>query len=53
MGLSIMMLGDALNITVGIAALIMPAVIAYLIYLFSPKKKEKSYITTPHPEGQL
>ncbi|MFM9280417.1 CPBP family intramembrane glutamic endopeptidase [Paenibacillus jiagnxiensis] len=53
MGISLMSMGDPVNIAVGAIGMVLPAVVGYVVYLFNPTKKEKPYITTPHPEGQL
>lgn len=53
MGISLMSMGDPVNIAVGAAGMVLPAVVGYVVYLLNPKKNEKPYITTPHPEGQL
>lgn len=64
MGISLVFMMDAVNVAAGIISIILPAIVAYIIYLFNPVKKEKPYITTPpappapptypsHPEGQL
>ncbi|CAM3046803.1 type II CAAX endopeptidase family protein [Paenibacillus sediminis] len=52
MGYGLVTVGGTLNISVGIASIIIPAIVAYIIYLFNPAKKEKPYVTTPHLEGQ-
>ncbi|WP_149094684.1 CPBP family intramembrane glutamic endopeptidase [Paenibacillus terrae] len=63
MGLSVMSLGDTVNLTAGLFWIVLPAIVGYIIYWFSPKKpnrvmfepikKEEPYSTTPPPEGQL
>ncbi|MFB5267182.1 CPBP family intramembrane glutamic endopeptidase [Paenibacillus enshidis] len=53
MGISLMSMGDVVNIAVGAIGMVLPAVVGYVVYLFNPTKKEKPFITTPHPEGQL
>ncbi len=63
MGLSVMTLGDSVNLFAGIFWIVLPAIVAYIMYWFSPKKpnrvmfepikKEEPYSTTPPPEGQL
>ncbi|URJ59449.3 CPBP family intramembrane glutamic endopeptidase [Paenibacillus polymyxa] len=63
MGLSVMSLGDTVNVSAGLFWILLPAIVGYLIYWFSPKKpnrmmfepiqKEEPYSTTPPPEGQL
>ncbi|HEY2492430.1 MAG TPA: CPBP family intramembrane glutamic endopeptidase [Paenibacillus sp.] len=47
MGFSLFVLGDITNVSAGIVSMIMPAIVAYVIYLFNSKKKEKPYVTTP------
>ncbi|MBY0220141.1 CPBP family intramembrane glutamic endopeptidase [Paenibacillus illinoisensis] len=51
MGLSLIFMGDALNISAGIFWIVLPAIVGYVIYKCNPQKKEKPYVTTPHPEG--
>ncbi|MBE7682844.1 MULTISPECIES: CPBP family intramembrane glutamic endopeptidase [Paenibacillus] len=51
MGLSLIFMGDALNISAGIFWIVLPAIVGYVIYKWNPQKKEKPYVTTPHPEG--
>lgn len=64
MSLSIMFTGGTLNITAGIFYIVLPAIVAFVIYLFNPPgkerpsaplpKKEEPLFTTPHhPEGHL
>jgi hypothetical protein len=63
MGLSVMSLGSAVNVAAGVFWIVLPAIVGYIIYWFSPKnpnrvifepvKKEEPYSTTPPPEGQL
>lgn len=63
MGLSVMSLGDTVNLSAGLFWIILPAIVGYIVYWFSPKKptrimfepvqKEEPYSTTPPPEGQL
>ncbi|MCK8489968.1 CPBP family intramembrane metalloprotease [Paenibacillus sp. MBLB2552] len=68
MSLSLMFMGGALNISAGIFYIALPAIVAYVIYLFNPpskerkslppqQQKEEPYITTPlanpRPEGHL
>lgn len=50
MGLSLIFMGDALNISAGIFWIVLPAIVGYVIYKWNPPKKEKPYVTTPHPE---
>ncbi|CAI6083209.1 hypothetical protein PAECIP112173_03837 [Paenibacillus sp. JJ-100] len=50
MGLSLIFMGDALNIGAGIFWIVLPAIVGYVIYRFNPKEKEKPYVTTPHHE---
>ncbi|GAA0136589.1 hypothetical protein YSY43_34300 [Paenibacillus sp. YSY-4.3] len=62
MSLSLMMMGGTLNWTAGIVYIALPAIVAYVIYLFNPpgrrgsippvqRKEEEPQFTTPHPEG--
>lgn len=51
MGLSLIFMGDALNISAGIFWIVLPAIVGYVIYKWNPQKKEKPYVTTPHHEG--
>ncbi|MDR0268285.1 type II CAAX endopeptidase family protein [Paenibacillus sp.] len=51
MSFSLFALGDVPDILAGIVTIIMPAVVAYVVYLFNRKKKKEPYIMTPHPEG--
>ncbi|MDQ0496171.1 CPBP family intramembrane glutamic endopeptidase [Paenibacillus brasilensis] len=63
MGFSVMSLGDTVNLSAGLFWILLPAIVGYVIYWFSPKKpnrimfepvkKEEPYSTTPPPEGQL
>ncbi|OAZ46656.1 CPBP family intramembrane glutamic endopeptidase [Paenibacillus polymyxa] len=63
MGLSVISLGDTVNVSAGLFWILLPAIVGYIIYWFSPKKpnrimfepmkKEEPYSTTPPPEGQL
>ncbi|WP_068500545.1 CPBP family intramembrane glutamic endopeptidase [Paenibacillus kribbensis] len=63
MGFSVMSLGDTVNLSAGLFWILLPAIVGYVIYWFSPKKpnrimfeplkKEEPYTTTPPPEGQL
>lgn len=67
MALSLMFMGGALNIGAGIFYIALPAIVAYIIYLFNPPgkerkepfplKREEPFITTPqplpHPEEHL
>ncbi|MNF08178.1 hypothetical protein D3C80_2085330 [compost metagenome] len=68
MALSLMFMGGVLNITAGLFYIALPAIVAYVIYLFNPpgkerrqdgitppdkNKKEEPFITTPRPEGHL
>ncbi|MFS0872935.1 CPBP family intramembrane glutamic endopeptidase [Paenibacillus xylanilyticus] len=50
MGLSLIFMGDLLNVSAGIFWIVLPAIVGYVIYKMNPQKKEKSYVTTPHPE---
>ncbi|MEC2343985.1 type II CAAX endopeptidase family protein [Paenibacillus barengoltzii] len=65
MALSLMFMGGALNIVAGLFYIALPAIVAYVIYLFNPPSKERKtpppqpkeepYFTTPladlRPEG--
>ncbi|MWV46892.1 CPBP family intramembrane metalloprotease [Paenibacillus sp. HJL G12] len=51
MSFSLFALGDVPDILAGIVTIIMPAVVAYLVYWFNRKKKKEPYVMTPHPEG--
>lgn len=68
MAFSLLSLGGALNIAAGLFYIVLPAIVAYVIYLFNPvskerrkntfippnpHQKEEPLITTPHPEGHL
>lgn len=67
MALSLMFMGGVLNIGVGLLYIALPAIVAYVIYLFNPPsrerkspppaRKEEPYLTTPlvhpRPEGHL
>ncbi|MDP4098452.1 CPBP family intramembrane metalloprotease [Paenibacillus sp. P96] len=53
MGISLIAMGDSINIAAGVIGMLLPAAVGYILYLFNPTKKKKPYITTPHPEGQL
>lgn len=50
MGLSLVFMGDALNMAAGLFWIVLPAIVGYVVYKFNPKQKEKPYITTPHHE---
>ncbi|WP_440112408.1 CPBP family intramembrane glutamic endopeptidase [Paenibacillus sp. QZ-Y1] len=50
MGLSLVFMGDALNMAAGLFWIVLPAIVGYVVYKFNPKQKEKPYVTTPHPE---
>ncbi|RAI96823.1 membrane protease YdiL (CAAX protease family) [Paenibacillus pabuli] len=50
MGLSLIFMGDALNISAGLFWIVLPAIVGYVIYKINPKQKEKPYVTTPHHE---
>lgn len=50
MGLSLVFMGDALNMAAGLFWIVLPAIVGYLVYKFNPKQKEKPCVTTPHPE---
>ncbi|OAB45915.1 CPBP family intramembrane glutamic endopeptidase [Paenibacillus glacialis] len=47
MGFSLFTLNDPTNITAGILSMIMPFIVASVIYLFYSRKKEQPYVTTP------
>lgn len=47
MGFSLFTLEDPTNITAGVVSMIMPFIVAYVIYIFYSKRKEKPYVTTP------
>ncbi|MEF2968530.1 CPBP family intramembrane glutamic endopeptidase [Paenibacillus sp. M1] len=61
MSISVMFTGGALNIAAGIFFIALPAIVAYVIYLFNPpgkerppvppQKKEEPLFTTPLPPG--
>lgn len=68
MSFSLMFMGGTLNIAAGLFYIALPAIVAYIIYLFNPpgkerrqagftppyaNTKEEPLITTPHPEGHL
>ncbi|GGH34452.1 CPBP family intramembrane glutamic endopeptidase [Paenibacillus segetis] len=63
MALSLMFMGGSINLAAGVFYIILPAVVAYVIYLFNPpskerkvpftQKREEPLITIPHPEGRL
>ncbi|MNP65921.1 hypothetical protein D3C76_1615560 [compost metagenome] len=67
MALSLMFMGGALNIGAGLFYIALPAIVAYIIYLFNPSGKERKepfplkseepLFTTPqplpHPEEHL
>lgn len=64
MSLSLMLMGGALNWSAGIFYIVLPAIVAFVIYLFNPpgrtrsipplqQKEEEPLLTTPHPEGHL
>lgn len=65
MSLSIMFMGGTLNIAAGLFYIVLPAIVAYIIYLFNPRSKERPYppepkkeeplftVPAPHPEGHL
>ncbi|KQY80682.1 abortive phage infection protein [Paenibacillus sp. Root52] len=50
MGLSLVFMGDAFNVSAGIFWIVLPAIVGYIIYKCNPNKKEKPYVTTPHHE---
>jgi len=47
MGFSLFTLNDSTNITAGIVSMIMPFIVASVIYMFYSRKKEQPYVTTP------
>ncbi|MMZ70917.1 hypothetical protein D1872_341050 [compost metagenome] len=51
MGLSLIFMGDVLNVSAGIFWIVLPAIVGYVLYRFNPRKKEKPYVTTPHHEA--
>ncbi|MNE02630.1 Sporulation-killing factor biosynthesis protein SkfC [compost metagenome] len=66
MSFSLMFMGGTVNVLAGLFYIALPAIVAYIIYLFNPPskergseattppyeyKKEEPLITTPHPEG--
>lgn len=61
MSLSLMFMGGTLNVAAGVFYIALPAIVAYVIYLFNPPgkerpplqrtQKEEPLFTTPHPEG--
>lgn len=63
MSISIMLMGGTLNILSGLFFIVLPLLVAYLIYLFNPphkerppvliKKEEEPRFTTPHLGGHL
>nr|WP_145163249.1 type II CAAX endopeptidase family protein [Paenibacillus terrae] len=53
MSFSLFSMGDLTNILAGVVTCVMPFIVAWVIYLFYGKKKEKPYVTTPPPEGLL
>ncbi|AZK46286.1 CPBP family glutamic-type intramembrane protease [Paenibacillus lentus] len=64
MSLSLMLMGGALNWSAGIFYIALPAIVAFVIYLFNPPgrkrsippvqpKEEEPLLTTPRPEGHL
>lgn len=64
MSLSLMLMGGALNWSAGIFYIVLPAIVAFVIYLFNPpgrprsippvhKREEEPLLTSPHPEGHL
>lgn len=50
MGISLILLRDTTNVVMGAFYMVLPALVAYVIYRFNPQKKEKPYTTTP-PEA--
>ncbi|WP_019635926.1 CPBP family intramembrane glutamic endopeptidase [Paenibacillus fonticola] len=65
MSLSLIFMGGALNWSAGLFYIALPALVAFVIYLFNPpgrgrpqnrpviQQKEEPQFTTPHPEGHL
>lgn len=63
MSISVMLMGGTLNIVSGIFFIVLPLIVAYVIYRFNPPgkerppvlktKKEEPQFTAPHPEGHL
>ncbi|WP_055105843.1 CPBP family intramembrane glutamic endopeptidase [Paenibacillus ihumii] len=64
MSFSLMLMGGTLNLAAGVLYIALPAIVAYVIYLFNPPgrsgsappvqyKKEEPPFTTPRPEGHL
>ncbi|MFF3922711.1 CPBP family intramembrane glutamic endopeptidase [Paenibacillus lactis] len=51
MGISLVMLQGTPNVLIGLFYMVLPAIVAYVIYRLNPTKKEKPYVTTPHHEG--
>ncbi|CAM3458537.1 MULTISPECIES: CPBP family intramembrane glutamic endopeptidase [Paenibacillus] len=51
MGISLVMLQGAANVLIGLFYMVLPAIMAYVIYRLNPTKKEKPYVTTPHHEA--
>ncbi|WP_438347192.1 CPBP family intramembrane glutamic endopeptidase [Paenibacillus sp. FA6] len=47
MGFSLFTLGDTTNIIAGVVSMIMPFIVAYVIYIVHSMKKEKPYVMTP------
>lgn len=51
MGVSLIMMQDAVNVAAGIFWIILPAIVGYVIYRFNPApKKKKPLFTAPHLE---
>lgn len=63
MSISVMLMGGTLNIVSGIFFIVLPLIVAYVIYRFNPPgkerppvlktKKEEPQFTAPQPEGHL
>ncbi|WP_211746509.1 type II CAAX endopeptidase family protein [Paenibacillus sp. Marseille-Q4541] len=52
MGVSLIMMMDAVNVFAGIFWIVLPAIVGYVIYRFNPApKKKKPLFTAPHLEG--
>lgn len=51
MGISLVMMKDTANLLIGLFYIVLPAIVAYVIYRFNPVKKEKPYVTTPPHEA--
>lgn len=52
MGISLIAMQDALNVSAGVFWMVLPAIVGYVIYRFNSwTKKEKPIFTAPHLEG--